>query len=91
MDQEVQDARDKLAARFSNATQIGGKGKSLLHLHAHVFTMILNIGTQRRKKKHVPVAQVNEDKKLKSAIKKFGKWCLKILRRFLENPIRKRC
>jgi len=30
-------------------------------------------GTQRRKKKHVAVQNVNEDKKLKSAIKKFGK------------------
>lgn len=26
-DQELQQARDKLAARFGNATQIGGKGK----------------------------------------------------------------
>jgi hypothetical protein len=32
-----------------------------------------SIGTQRRKKKHVNVQNVNEDKKLKSAIKKFGK------------------
>lgn len=31
------------------------------------------IGTQRRKKKHVNVQNVNEDKKLKSAIKKFGR------------------
>jgi hypothetical protein len=29
-------------------------------------------GTQRRKKKHVNQVNVNEDKKLKSAIKKFG-------------------
>lgn len=34
--------------------------------------MITLIGTQRRKKKHVTVQNVNEDKKLKSAIKKFG-------------------
>ena len=34
-------------------------------------------GTQRRKKKHVNVQNVNEDKKLKSAIKKFGK-CLSL-------------
>jgi hypothetical protein len=27
MDQDVQAARDKLAARFANQTQIGGKGK----------------------------------------------------------------
>jgi hypothetical protein len=27
-EQEVQNAREKLAARFGNATQIGGKGKS---------------------------------------------------------------
>jgi len=26
-DQEIQAARDKLAARFNNAAQIGGKGK----------------------------------------------------------------
>jgi hypothetical protein len=31
------------------------------------------VGTQRRKKKHVNVQNVNEDKKLMSAIKKFGK------------------
>jgi hypothetical protein len=31
------------------------------------------LGTQRRKKKHVNVQNVNEDKKLMSAIKKFGK------------------
>lgn len=29
MDQEIQAARDKLAARFANQTQIGGKGKYL--------------------------------------------------------------
>lgn len=27
-EQEIQAARDKLAARFSNSTQIGGKGKT---------------------------------------------------------------
>ena len=27
MDQEIIDARAKLASRFANATQIGGKGK----------------------------------------------------------------
>ena len=32
-----------------------------------------SVGTQRRKKKHVNVQVVNEDKKLMSAIKKFGK------------------
>ena len=55
MDQEVKDARAKLAARFGN-TQIGGKG------------------TQRRTKKvvHNTNNEVNEDKKLKSTIKKFG-------------------
>lgn len=31
-------------------------------------------GTQRRKKKHVNVQNVNEDKKLMSTIKKFGKF-----------------
>jgi len=30
-DQELQAARAKLAARFADATQIGGKGKSPLH------------------------------------------------------------
>jgi hypothetical protein len=29
MEQEIQAARDKLAARFGNATQIGGKGTPL--------------------------------------------------------------
>jgi hypothetical protein len=37
------------------------------------FTINHVSGTQRRKKKHVAVQNVNEDKKLKSAIKKFGK------------------
>merc|ERR1719450_1157946 len=53
MDQEVLDARAKLAARFGK-TQVGGKG------------------TQRRTKKVVHHQEVNEDKKLKSTIKKFG-------------------
>ena len=54
MDQEVLDARAKLAARFGNV-QIGGKG------------------TKRRIKKVVHHTQeVNEDKKIKSTIKKFG-------------------
>jgi len=38
----------------------------------HKLVFIVNLGTQRRKKKHVNVQNVNEDKKLKSAIKKFG-------------------
>ena len=33
---------------------------------------MINVGTQRRKKKHVTTQNVNEDKKLTSAIKKFG-------------------
>merc|ERR1719316_1595402 len=54
MDQSVQDARAKLAARFGN-TQIGGNG------------------TQRRTHKVVRnTNEVNEDKKLKSTVKKFG-------------------
>merc|ERR1711981_90966 len=52
-DQEVKEARAKLAARFGK-TQVGGKG------------------TQRRTKKVVHHQEVNEDKKLKSTIKKFG-------------------
>jgi hypothetical protein len=67
MDQEVKEAREKLAARFGN-TQIGGKGKSIMQLRSNS----LLSGTQRRKKKHVNVQNINEDKKLKSAIKKFG-------------------
>merc|ERR1740138_1629107 len=51
--QEVLDARAKLAARFGKV-QVGGKG------------------TQRRTKKVVHHQEVNEDKKLKSTIKKFG-------------------
>ena len=55
MDQEILAARAKLAAKFGNPTQLGGKG------------------TQRRKHKHVnSQQQAGEDKKLKSAIKKFG-------------------
>jgi hypothetical protein len=64
MDQEVVAARAKLAERFGN-TQIGGKG-----MFSTPLTVCL--GTQRRKKKHVNTPNVNEDKKLKSAIKKFG-------------------
>ena len=63
MEQEVTDARKKLAERFAQ-TQIGGKGTNQSY---HKY-----IGTQRRKKKHVNEKNVNEDKKLKSAIKKFG-------------------
>ena len=39
MDQEVQDARAKLAAKYGKGTQLGGKGNSnrfshrLIHLH----------------------------------------------------------
>merc|ERR1712216_710429 len=51
--QEVLDARAKLAARFGKV-QVGVKG------------------TQRRTKKVVHHQEVNEDKKLKSVIKKFG-------------------
>jgi len=56
MDKEVAEARAKLAARFGKV-QIGGKG------------------TQRRAQKKTPhsaQAAVQEDKKLKAAIKKFG-------------------
>jgi len=54
MDQEVLDARAKLAARMGKA-QVGGKG------------------TQRRTKKVVhSTPEVNEDKKVKATIKKFG-------------------
>lgn len=66
MDQEVKAARERLAAKFGDSAQIGGKGKSLPADRA---------GTQRRiKKKTHTQTQVTEDKKLKSAIKKFGKF-----------------
>jgi hypothetical protein len=42
--------------------------------------MLIAKGTQRRKKKHVNVQAVSEDKKLMSAIKKFG-----ILFLFIQN------
>ena len=46
---------------------------TLLKLEAKVHTAWLTIiGTQRRKKKHVSTQVVSEDKKLMSAIKKFG-------------------
>ena len=64
-EEEVQAARDKLKERMGN-TQIGGKG-TITAISQYL------IGTQRRKKKHVNQQNVNEDKKLKSAIKKFGK------------------
>jgi hypothetical protein len=71
MEQEILDARAKLAARFANSNQIGGKGNQNLQSHSCILTLY-PIGTQRRKKKHVNQQNVNEDKKLKSAIKKFG-------------------
>ena len=95
MDQEVLDARAKLAARFGK-TQVGGKGMlrvwsvhllkfSELEIYEYlglVFSIILcahyidivflNVGTQRRTKNVVHHTEVNEDKKLKSTIKKFG-------------------
>ena len=52
--QEVMEARARLAAKFGDGTRTGGKG------------------SQRRKKKTVQKNVVNEDKKLKSAIKKYG-------------------
>ena len=48
------DARSKLAARYANGTQLGGKG------------------TQSRTRKVVTSSHVEEDKKLKTVIKKFG-------------------
>ena len=57
MDQEILDARAKLAARFGKShQQIGGKG------------------TQRRVKQPVAKQTVSENKKLKSAIKKYSKY-----------------
>ena len=67
MDEEVLEARKRLAARFGQSqTQIGGKGKQFHSVNARC------LGTQRRKKKAVTKATVNEDKKVMSAIKKFG-------------------
>ena len=58
MDQQVLEARQKLAERFGK-TQVGGKG------------------TQRRTKKVTHHQEVNEDKRLKSTVKKFGMQDLK--------------
>jgi hypothetical protein len=41
-EQEVQNAREKLAARFGNATQIGGKGKPQSFLPPHSLETALN-------------------------------------------------
>ena len=54
MDNAVQEARAKLAARYGSGTQLGAKG------------------TQRRTRKVVTNQNVEEDKKLKAAVKKFG-------------------
>lgn len=71
MDQEVKDARARLAAKFGDCAQIGGKGKFFYLL----VYLIGCKGTQRRTKKKTHVqTQVTEDKKLKSAIKKYGKY-----------------
>lgn len=87
----MKNAREKLAARFGD-TQIGGKGKNYAPLvisdRARPFPIttiadsIFYLGTQRRKKKHVNVQNVNEDKKLKSAIKKFGTHITPLISRF---------
>jgi len=42
-----------------------------------------SLGSQRRKKKHVNVQNVNEDKKMMSAIKKFGKPSIIIVSMFI--------
>ena len=56
MEEEVKNARARLAEKFANNnTQIGGKGTQ-----------------RRIKKKHISTSAVNEDKKLTAAIKKFG-------------------
>lgn len=57
MDQEIQAARDKLATRFANATQIGGKGKRPRSNHfpgiflSHGMTVMLNICMYRHPEK----------------------------------------
>ena len=84
MDNEVAEARARLAAKFGKA-QLGGKGTSLKPTSA-LLTLLVRLvsnfylpcflGTQRRAQKKTPhnaQAAVNEDKRLKAAIKKFGK------------------
>jgi hypothetical protein len=71
MEQSMQEAKAKLAARYTNGTQIGGKGKSLTNPANLNLTRC--IGTQRRTKKVVTSQNVEEDKKLKAAVKKFGR------------------
>ena len=65
MDQEVQEARKKLAERFNNATQIGGKGKAW---HSDSLARY-----SEKKEEACYFKVINEDKKLMTAIKKFGK------------------
>jgi hypothetical protein len=67
-DQEVLDARAKLAARLGDGARTGGKGMKSLSDSS------ISLGTQRRKKKVAHKENVNEDKKLMSAIKKYGNW-----------------
>jgi hypothetical protein len=59
----------RLVERVSALSTIDARQKNFLF---HKLVFIVKLGTQRRKKKHVNVQNVNEDKKLKSAIKKFG-------------------
>ena len=75
MDQEVAEARERLRAKFGKGTQIGGKGNLLLFVNVLILLLfrLFQIGTQRRKHKHVQQKVVAEDKKLTSAIKRFGK------------------
>merc|ERR1712084_133037 len=56
MDQEVADARARLAAKFGKPTQIGGKGTQ----------------RRMKKTVHTQQAASGEDKKLKATIKKYG-------------------
>ena len=89
MDNEVAEARARLAQRFGKV-QLGGKGTPLfsdwrwkrphrlrpLSIYAHNLLLLFVSGTQRRPQKKTPAhaqATVAEDKKVKAAIKKFGK------------------
>ena len=78
MDQEVADARARLAAKFGQPSQIGGKGTlKLAVLYSSDLRCLICLGTQRRMKKtgHTKNEQASKEAvKLSAALKKYGKF-----------------
>ena len=78
MDQEVADARARLAAKFGQPSQIGGKGMvQLVVSYSNDLRVLVCLGTQRRMKKagHAKSEQASKEAvKLSAALKKYGRF-----------------